>query len=168
MHTRLLLSLGLLASLLSVAAAGPLDHAWLKGTTDKDPVSYKTGEDIVLTLAPMNVEGEVAEGEYFLDWSRSGDDGVKDGGRLPFDGRTPFVFTNRLDAPGFFRLYAKVVDKDGKTFQKSFTGDATTPEGQKAMNEFERARKDVFFDGGAGADVASLATDQEPEVFDAF
>ncbi|MGI6495598.1 MAG: acetylxylan esterase [Kiritimatiellia bacterium] len=168
MHTRLLLSLGLLASLLSVAAAGPLDHAWLKGTTDKDPVSYKTGEDIVLTLTPMNVEGEVAEGEYFLDWSRSGDDGVKDGGRLPFDGRTPFVFTNRLDAPGFFRLYAKVVDKDGKTFQKSFTGDTTTPEGQKAMNEFERARKDVFFDGGAGADVASLAPDPEPEDFDAF
>lgn len=165
---RSLLSLGLLPCLLSVAVGGPLDKAWLKGTTDKDPVSYKVGEDILLTLAPMDVEGEVADGEYFLDWERSGDDGIKDSGRLPFDGKTSVVFTNRLDTPGFFRVFAKVVDKDGNAFQKRFTGDATTPEGKRAMNEFERARKDVFFDGGAGVEIDKLVSYPEPEDFDAF
>ncbi len=168
MHIRPLLFLGLLSSLLSVAAGNPLDHVWLKGTTDKDPVSYKAGENILLTLTPMNLGDEIVAGEYFLDWNRSGDDGIKDKGRLPFDGKTPVVFTNRLDAPGFFRLFAKVVDKEGKPFQKHFTGDASTPEGKKAMNEFERARKDIFFDGGAGAEIEKLTSYPEPENFDAF
>jgi len=30
--------------------AGILDNAWIKGTTDKNPLSYKSGEEMVLAL----------------------------------------------------------------------------------------------------------------------
>ena len=37
-----------------------------------------------------------------------------------------------------------------------------------AMNAFERGKKAVFFDGGAGVDIDTLATHEEPKDFDAF
>ncbi len=147
--------------------AGPLDKAWLKGTTDRTPIEYKAGERMSFTITPMDV-GELPAGEWFLDWKRTGDDGIEENGREPFDGKTPFVYSTKIEKPGFVRLYAEVVDKEGNRYVKKFTGDATTPEGKRAMNEFERSRKEVFFDGGAGADIASLATHPEPKDFDAF
>ncbi len=147
--------------------AGPLDKAWLKGTTDKTPIDYKVGEKMSFTVAPMEV-GELAAGEWFLDWKRTGDDGIEEKGREPFDGKTPFTYSTKIEKPGFVRLYAAVVGKDGKRYLKRFTGDATTPEGRRAMNDFERSKKEVFFDGGAGADIESLATYPEPKDFDAF
>ena len=45
-------NLCLLAVLSSVAAfGGVLDNAWLRGTTSKDPLTYRVGEKIVFTLA---------------------------------------------------------------------------------------------------------------------
>lgn len=146
---------------------GALDLAWIKGTTDKDPITYKAGEKMVFTLSFEGIEGQVPEGEFFLDWKRSGDDGVVDGGRIPVTGK-PFVYETKIDKPGFVRIQANVVDKDGKRYVKKFTGDATTPEGRAAMNRFERQNKAVFFDGGAGADIETLRTEPEPKDFDAF
>ena len=53
-----------LASLMgaSLLFAGPLDKAWMKGTTDKDPLSYKPGEEMVFTVAPQNIRGDIPEG----------------------------------------------------------------------------------------------------------
>ena len=149
--------------------AGVLDNAWIKGTTDKDPLSYRPGEEMVFTLEPVGMEGELPAGEYFLSWTRSDDYGTFESGETPFTGK-PFVYKTSLDKPGFVRLEAYVVDKDRRRIVKKFTGDATTPEGRKAMNEFERTKKNVFFDGGAGADVGSLllSPDAEPKDFDAF
>ena len=149
------------------ACGGVLDNAWLRGTTDKDPLTYKPGEKMVLTVAPQGLEGAVPEGEYFLVWTRTGDDGLSEGGRVPFDGK-PFVCETKIDRPGFVRLQAHVVDKGGKKYVKRFTGDAKTPEGRAAMNRFERQPKVIFFDGGAGADVETLRTEPEPGDFDAF
>ena len=162
---RLILSLAALVA--AQVFAGPLDTAWIKGTTDKTPIDYKAGETMTFTLTPQDV-GELAAGEWFLDWKRTGDDGVVDQGKAPFDGKTPFTYATKIDKPGFVRLYAAVVDKAGKRYRKQFTGDPNTPEGKKAMNAFERAKKEVFFDGGAGADIAALATHPEPTDFDAF
>ena len=53
--------------------AGVLDNAWIKGTTDKDPLSYGPNEEMVFTLEPVGVEGEIPEGEYFLSWKRTDD-----------------------------------------------------------------------------------------------
>ena len=161
------LMLVLAALVAAQVGAGPLDAAWLKGTTDKCPIDYKVGETMTFTVTPTDV-GELAPGAWFLDWKRTGDDGLVDQGKIPFDGKTPFVYATKIAKPGFVRLYAAVVDKDGKRYRKQFTGDPNTPEGKKAMNAFERAKKEVFFDGGAGAAIETLATHPEPKDFDAF
>ena len=149
--------------------AGIFDNAWIKGTTDKNPLSYKAGEEMVFTLELQGIDGEIPEGEYTLRWKRSDDFGAMEDGTIPLT-MTPFVYRTKLDKPGFLRLEAYVVDKGGKRVVKKFTGDTSTPEGQKAMNEFERKKKNVFFDGGAGVEIESLslAQDAEPEDFDAF
>ena len=147
--------------------AGLMDNAWIKGTTDKNPLTYGPGEEMVFTLEPQGVDGEIPEGEYKLWWKRSDDYGATEEGTLPFT-KSPFVYRTRLDRPGFVRLEAYVVGSDGKRVVKKFTGDASTPEGKKAMNEFERRKKNVFFDGGAGVDIDSLATHEEPGDFDEF
>lgn len=161
------LMLVLAALVAAQVGAGPLDAAWLKGTTDKCPIDYKVGETMTFTVTPTDV-GELAPGAWFLDWKRTGDDGIVDQGKVPFDGKTPFVYATKIAKPGFVRLYAAVMDKDGKRYRKQFTGDPNTPEGKKAMNAFERAKKEVFFDGGAGAAIETLATHPEPKDFDAF
>lgn len=127
----------LLAAACSAAFAGPLDNAWLKGTTDKDPLSYAPGEEIVFTVEPMGVEGDVPEGEYTLEWTRSDDFGARETGRIPF-APTSFVYRTSLDRPGFVRLEAYVLGPDGKRYAKKFTGDASTPEGKKAMARMTR------------------------------
>ena len=151
----------------ATSLAGLLDGAWLKGTTDKDPLTYRPGETMTFTLTPQGLDGTVPEGAYFLDWKRSDDYGATETGREPFTG-APFVYRTKLDKPGFVRLEAYVVDKNGKRYTKKFLGDATTPEGRRAMNEFERRKKSVFFDGGAGVSIEALTSHEEPKDFDAF
>ena len=152
----------------SLAYAGLLDDAWLKGTTDKVPICYKPGETMTFTVEPQGINGEMPVGEYFLNWERTGDDGVTDKGKEPFTGK-PFVYKTSIAKPGFVRLSIEVVDANGKPYTKKFAGDATTPEGKAAMNKFEKSRKTVFFDGGAAADVDTLMQAvPEPDDFDAF
>ncbi len=157
------------ASLVCAAAAfgGALDFAWIKGTTDKDPITYKQGEKMVFTLSIEDVEGAIPVDGYFLSWKRSGDDGLVETGKVAVTGK-PFVYATKLGKPGFVRLQAEVVDKAGKTYVKTFTGDAPTPEGKKAMNRFENQPRHIFFDGGAGADIETLRNLPEPEDFDTF
>ena len=165
MKTKLM---AMMVSALVVAAfGGALDNAWIKGTTDKDSIAYKPGEKMVFTLTLEGTEGRLPEGEYFLDWKRSGDDGLTDGGKVPLTGK-PFTYETKIEKPGFVRIQASVVDKNGKPYVKKFTGDVKTPEGRAAMNRFERQPKIVFFDGGAGADIEALRTEPEPKDFDAF
>ena len=158
-----------LASIFAAVAAfgGVLDNAWIKGTTDKDPITYKPGEKMVFTLAVQGLDGELPDGEYFLQWTRSGDDGIRETGKEPLTAK-PFTYETKIDKPGFVRIQANVVDKDGKRYVKQYTGDTTTPEGKAAMNRFERTNRAVFFDGGAGADIEALRTEPEPADFDAF
>ena len=151
----------------SAAFGGVLDNAWIEGRTDKNPLFYRPGEAMAFTLTPKGLNGAVPKGEYFLDWHRSGDDGISESGREPFTDK-PFVYTTKLARAGFVRLQARVVDKSGKGYEKKFTGDATTPEGKAAKRRFELQNKTVFFDGGAGVDIDTLRTEPEPADFDAF
>jgi len=161
-----LLVVGLLLSV-EAAFGGVLDRAWIQGRTDKDPLTYRPGEKMTFTLTLEDLDGALPSEAYFLDWTRSGDDGVRENGRFPLSG-APFVYSTKIDKPGFVRLQANVVDKDGKKYVKKYIGDTTTPEGKAAMNRFERQNKAVFFDGGAGAAVETLRTEPEPKDFDAF
>ena len=153
--------------LTSMAEAATLDNAWLKGTTDKPPLSYEPGEEMVFTVEPVGVEGEIQDGEYSLEWILSDDFGRNETGRVPFS-TDAFVKRTSLDKPGFVRLQAYVLDKDGKRYVKKFTGDSSTPEGREAMNRFEKQKKNVFFDGGAAVRPDLLAPPEEPADFDKF
>ena len=154
-------------ALATAAVAGPLDNAWLKGTTDKDPLSYAPGEEMVFTVEPADIEGEIPEGEYSLEWTFSDDFGRRETGCVPLTGE-PFVYRASLDQPGFVRLQAYVLGPDGKRYNKKFTGDTSTPEGRKAMNDFEKKPHHVFFDGGAAVEPDKLEITPEPADFDAF
>lgn len=152
---------------LSPLFAGALDNAWIKGETDKNPLSYKSGETMKFTLSLSGVKEDLPADTYFLDWKRTDDFGKVETGRIPLS-KKPFIYETSIDKPGFVRLQAFVVDKDGKRYVKKYTGDTSTPEGRRAMNAFERKNPRVFFDGGAGVDVEKLMPTGEPEDFDEF
>ena len=159
------------AMLANLASAGIFDDTWLKGTTDKEPVFYKPGETMVFTIEPQNVKGEIPANTYFLKWERSGDDGVSEKGTEPLTGK-PFVYRTKIGKPGFVRLYAEIVDASGKPFLKApkeFKGDPSTPEGQRNLMRAKRAKRNIFFDGGAAADIDTLRQGApEPADFDEF
>ena len=168
------ISMALLAALAAMGGfANPkmLQKAWLKGTTDKTPIFYKPGEQMVFTITPQDIEGELPEGKYFLQWERTGDDGIKEKGKEPFTGK-PFVYKTSIAKPGFVRLYAVVVDENGERFKKQlpkFKGDRTSPEGQRALKKLKKLKRLVFFDGGAAASIDTLRQGApEPADFDAF
>ena len=167
-------SIAILAALMAMGSfANPkmLQKAWLKGTTDKAPVFYKPGEPMVFTIEPQAINGELPAGKYFLQWERTGDDGIEEKGKEPFTGK-PFVYKTSIAKPGFVRLYAVVVDENGKPFRKEmpkFKGDRTSPEGQRALKRLKKQKRLVFFDGGAAADIDTLRQGApEPKDFDAF
>lgn len=153
--------------MVTMVFGGVLDNAWVKGITDKNPLSYEPGETMTFTLTLENLDGQLPAGEYFLGWKRSGDDGIIESGKFNLTGE-PFVYSTKLDKAGFVRLQADVIDKRGKRYMKKFTGDARTPEGKEAMNRYERQSKAVFFDGGAGVKIETLRSEPEPKDFDEF
>ena len=164
------ISIAVLASLMiaGLFAAGELDNAVLHGETDKArAIDYRPGETMTFTLTLQGAK-PLPPDTYFIDWKRTGDDGVRESGKVPASLTTPLVIKTKIDKPGFVRLFAVVVDKNGKQYRKSFNGDVSTPEGKKAMNRFERKDKRVFFDGGAGVEPEKLESVPEPEDFDAF
>ena len=149
------------------AMADAVDGVWLRVTTDKDPLSYKAGEDAVFTVEPVGVDGVVPEGQYTYKWERSDDYGNFQTGTVKFDGK-PLVYRTTLDKPGFVRLRVNVIGPDGEVVRRKFNGDTTTPEGLAAFYKFNEPGDDIFFDGGAGFDVDSLAAPEEPADFDEF
>lgn len=148
-------------------AAEPLNKAVLHGETDKArAIDYAPGEEMKFTLSLQNA-GEFSSGTYFVSWIRTGDDGLREAGKVDAK-KLPITLKTRLNCPGFVRLKAVVEDAKGKPYMKSFTGDPNTPEGRKALNAFERKDKRVFFDGGAGVRIDTLQSVPEPKDFDAF
>lgn len=158
----------MLALVAAVAAfGGVIDKAWIQGTTDKDPLTYQEGEEMTFTLVPQKLDGELPDDTYFLKYRRTGDDGIVEEKQIPFT-KEPFVYKTSIKKPGFVRLYAVIVDKKGHNVRQKYTGDTTTPEGLRAMNEFEKRPHIVFFDGGAAVKPETLKGVPEPDDFDAF
>ena len=155
------------AVVFAALSAGPLDRAILHGETDKArAIDYLPGEEMVFTLS-LQRAGEFASGEYFVNWTRTGDDGKRESGRV--DAKSlPVAVKTSLGQPGFVRIEAVLTDAKGVPYRKRFAGDATTPEGRKALNAFEKKDNRIFFDGGAGVKVDALRSVPEPEDFDDF
>ena len=150
-----------------IAQPGFFDDAVLHGETDRERiVDYSPGEEIAFSLSLQGAK-PFPSGKYFVNWSRTGDDGKKVSGRIDA-AHLPFVIKTTLASPGFVRVEACIVDDRGEPCKRRFTGDASTPEGKEALNAFERGDKRIFFDGGAGVQINSLQTVPEPEDFDSF
>ena len=150
------------AVLCIVAAASRLaamNGPWLKGVTDKNPLDYKVGETMTFTLTLERADA-VPEG-LVVDWTRTGDDGKTETGKAPARTGTPITVKTSLDRPGFVRVHAILKRPDGTVWM---------PDGKPAKKD--RAGNftgSVFFDGGAGADVAAIRQSvPEPKDFDAF
>lgn len=147
MMKELMVAAGMALSFAALAA-GPLDNAVLHGETDKArAIDYALGEEMTFTLTLQGAK-PFKEGEYFVKWTRTGDDGKKEDGKV--DAKTlPLVVKTNLNQPGFVRLEAVVVDAKGASCWTS-TG------------------KMLFFDGGAGVRVDTLESVPEPKDFDEF
>ncbi|MBR4653295.1 MAG: acetylxylan esterase [Kiritimatiellae bacterium] len=131
-------------ALSGVAVAAP----WIKGETDKDPLSYRAGETMTFTLSLQEASAEGRE----IAWRRTGDDGRVETGRGSAAG--PVVVKTSLACPGFVRLVAELV-----------------PVGAPQPVRSTRASwaDAVYFEGGAAVDPGSLRqTKPEPKDFDAF
>lgn len=123
--------------------------------TDKNPLTYKCGEEMrfIFTL-DLNQELETPI-DFYIKWSRSGDDGQFRCGMDRIVSGKPFEIRTSLDRPGFVFVNAVLCTADGRTFSKL---DSTG-------NYFIRFK----FSGGAGADVDKiLPAYDEPADFDAF
>lgn len=145
------------AALLSAAvfagAGAALDPARVEvtGVTDRDPLSYRAGETIIFEIQ-TDYGGQKAEGDYFLAWERSGDDGRTERGRERVSAR-PLVLRTSLDRPGFVRITATLLDAGGKPLP-------TRNNWGQPMN--------CGFEGGAGVEPDKLAGLPEIADFDAF
>lgn len=136
-----------------------VDKAQLKGRTDREnPVSYKVGEKIKFSLTLT--EADLSGGEYFIAWTRTGDDGVTQNGKSPIVSNGTMEIETTLSKPGFVRVEAYLVDSTGKRVLRKNNAPGAVTWGSE---------KGVFFDGGAGADISKIKQgDKEPDDFDAF
>lgn len=128
------------------------DKVHVTGTTDKNPLCYALGEIMTFTVT-TDFSGQKPTQDYFLVWSRSGDDGKTDKGRTRVT-EEPLTIKTSLDKPGFVRIIAKLTDKDGnELYTKGLWNNKTA----------------ISFEGGAGVQPEMLtAGAEEPQDFDAF
>ena len=145
------------AATVSCMAAG--NSPWIRGTTDKCPLDYKPGETMSFTLTLERADA-VPEGSA-IEWTRTGDDGKTESGKVPAKAGVPFQVKTSLDRPGFVRVFAIVRKADGSVWM---------PDGRKARKERSGGYPgSVFFDGGAGVDVAAIRQSvPEPSDYDEF
>lgn len=124
---------------------------FLTGTCG-DRMTFAPGEPMVFTLTP-DFQGQKTSATYFVEWKRIGDDGKKQSGREKVSPGNGMTIKTSLDKPGFVRIDAVLLDKNGgKIMKKDKKGRPST----------------IFFAGGAGVDIDRLKGVPEPADFDSF
>lgn len=119
------------------------------GKTDKSPLSYKIGEEMIFSF---KVDfGTVKPGKWSLVYERKGDDHVTFSGKIPAD-QTLTVKTS-IDRPGFVNVNAYIVNGKGKQITKL---------------DYRNKYAPIGFFAGAGVETETLCDCGEPEDFDAF
>ena len=97
---------GLAAAICLTALQGfaATNTPWLKGVTDKDPLTYRCGEKIVFTLTLE--QAETLPSGLDIVWTRTGDDGLTAKGSSGISLAQGCSMTTSLAAPGIVRLTA--------------------------------------------------------------
>ena len=149
----------LAASVAVCAFAAKTGKPWLKGTTDKSPLEYAPGEKMVFTFSLERAESLPAGLDVV--WTRTGDDGKTETGKVPAKAGEPFTLSTSLDRPGFVRYHAIVSNPDGTPW---------SPDGSVLKKDRSGGYPGgVYFDGGAGVDVDGIRQGvPAPADFDEF
>ncbi|HCG20802.1 MAG TPA: acetylxylan esterase [Verrucomicrobia bacterium] len=132
------------------AVAGAQNKAYLQGRTldanGKERLFFKAGEPIIFEIRFQGA-AEAPDGA-FIKWTRTGDDDDSNDrqGQVAAS-QNPVRIETALDRPGFVRLQARLVNKDGKPC-------------------FQNPGRN--FDGGAGVEPEKLRGVDEPTDFDSF
>ncbi len=125
-------------------------------TTNKNPIQYKVGDDVEFRVI-FDWGQEVPEDQkkpMFVQWERSGDDGIRFSGMDPIAPGKDVIIKTKLDRPGFIRFTGRLLDITGKGFVYFKHGEIRTP---------------LSFDAGAGCNVDEiLPAATEPADFDTF
>lgn len=96
----------------------------------------------------------VPEKPWFVKWTRTGDDGKRENGKIEIVPGKPAVVTTSTAAPGFVRIQATLLNAKG------FAANQKGKNGRKKL---------INFDGGAGVSPEKLqSAAEEPADFDAF
>jgi len=128
----------------AMAFAGELSF---RGETDKSPVTYKPGEKMIFRVQLLDDSKPLAGKK--LKWTRRGDDQKTDKGEAVSSATQPLIIETSIDMPGFVHITVNVFNDNGKAAK-------------------DAKNKDIKFDGGAGVELAKLASLPEPGDFDAF
>ena len=117
------------------------------GTTDKNPLEYKPGEEMVFSVQLLE-DGKPVSGKS-LKWTRRGDDESTVTGEAVSSAEAPLVIRTAIEIPGFVHINVQAFDEDGKPLKN----------GEKNVTPF---------DGGAGTRLNEIQGYPEPADFDAF
>lgn len=137
--TRLVMICWLGCALLALA------DPYLSGKSDKNPLLYRCGEEMIFTVSLLE-DGQPLPGRQ-LSWEIKGDDGATQSGKANSD--SPLALRATASKPGFVRVTVSLLDDAGNV-QKNGAG------------------RSIKFDGGAGAEVSAIPLPAEPADFDAF
>lgn len=135
-----------------IRAAGFL----LSGNTEKDPLSYKPGEEIVFSVVLLK-DGERFEGKEIL-WVCEGDGGLRKEGKTVSSKTVPTLIKTKLDHPGFVHLQVSVLDEYGQP---------VLPQYYDNNWNFVRDESQQL-NAGAAVEPEKLTGFPEPDDFDAF
>ena len=118
-------------------------NKYITGTTEKDAVSYRVGEEIVFNLE-LKADNKLAGCDLFM-WTVTADDGTSSSGAS--DGRSgKLTVKTKISKPGFVYLQVKACDSSGKPISGV-----------------------QMYNGGAGANIEQIEkVKSEPADFDAF
>ena len=84
------------------------------GTTDKDALSYKSGDLIIFTIYPAIGKDIIETNDIkFYKWEIQYDYGKTEYGYTQINGKpTPLTLTAKLDLPGFVRVIVEACDNN--------------------------------------------------------
>ncbi len=128
----------------SFALAGEISFI---GKTDKNPLAYQPGEEIVFTVQCLE-DGKPVDGQK-ISWKRTGDDGKTESGEAISDAAHPLTIKTSIEVAGFVRIQVFPCDANG----------------DRIGGEHDESHQ---FNGGAGVLLDQIKGFPEPEDFDAF
>ena len=114
------------------------------GVTDKDPLTYAPGEEIIFSVQLLD-DGVPCSGKT-VRWLRTGDDGKTEEGEAVTAADEPVTIRTAIETPGFVWLKVVALDELGKNIPG----------------------ENHEFNGGAGVLLDRLGSAPEPDDFDAF